>query len=209
MKILNLYAGLGGNRRLWEGHDVTAVEIRKDIAAVYADYFPDDNLIIGDAHAYLLKNYSAFDFIWSSPPCQSHSRAPFWAYKNNPQVAKRYPDMSLYQEIIFLKAFFNGLWTVENVIPYYETLIAPSCILGRHLFWSNFRIEKIDTTDADLNQFGVGELGKFHGYDLSKYKMDTRKDDPLRNCVAAETGLHVLDCAIGKYKSKSDQLQIF
>lgn len=209
MKILNLYAGLGGNRRLWEGHEVTAVEIRRDIANVYADYFPQDNLIIHDAHEFLLKNYFRYDFIWSSPPCQSHSRAPFWAYKNNPDIAKRYPDMSLYQEIIFLDNYFSGLWVVENVKPYYPVLITPGVQLGRHLFWSNFRIEKIETVDADLNQFGSVELAKFHGYDLNKYDFDSRKDDMLRNCVAAGTGLHVLECAVGKYKSKSDQLTIF
>ena len=26
MRILNAYAGIGGNRRLWAGHNVTAVE---------------------------------------------------------------------------------------------------------------------------------------------------------------------------------------
>ena len=37
MKILNLYAGIGGNRKLWEGVDVTAVEIRPEIAAISED----------------------------------------------------------------------------------------------------------------------------------------------------------------------------
>lgn len=209
MKILNLYAGLGGNRRLWEGHDITAVEIREDIAAVYRDYFPQDNLISGDAHDYLLKNYFRFDFIWSSPPCQTHSRAAAWSYKNNLKVKKNYPDMAVYQEMIFLNNYFSGLWVVENVIPYYEPLIPPSAKLGRHLFWANFRIEKIEVKDADINQLGTLGLQKFHNYDLTGYSMQSRKDDPLRNCVAAETGLHILDCAIGKYKSRSDQLTIF
>ena len=35
MKILNLYAGIGGNRRLWgDEHEITAVEHNKDIAKI-------------------------------------------------------------------------------------------------------------------------------------------------------------------------------
>lgn len=35
MKILNLYAGIGGNRKLWGNeHDITAVELRPEIAAL-------------------------------------------------------------------------------------------------------------------------------------------------------------------------------
>ena len=50
MKILNLYAGIGGNRKLWEGHDITAVEHNHPIANIYKDLFPNDDMIIGDAH---------------------------------------------------------------------------------------------------------------------------------------------------------------
>ena len=36
MKILNLYAGIGGNRTLWgDKHEVTAVEINAEIAGIY------------------------------------------------------------------------------------------------------------------------------------------------------------------------------
>lgn len=35
MKILNLYAGIGGNRKLWGNeHEITAVELDPDIAAI-------------------------------------------------------------------------------------------------------------------------------------------------------------------------------
>lgn len=65
IKVLNLYAGLGGNRKLWENVKVTAVELRPDIARVYADHFPEDELIICDAHQYLLDHYSEYDFVWT------------------------------------------------------------------------------------------------------------------------------------------------
>ena len=75
MKILNIYAGIGGNRKLWGGeHEIIAVEHNPDIAAVYQDLYPNDTVIISDAHTYLLEHYKEFDFIWASPPCQSHSR---------------------------------------------------------------------------------------------------------------------------------------
>ena len=46
MKVLNLYAGIGGNRKLWEDVEVTAVEYNKDIAAIYQDFFPKDKVVI-------------------------------------------------------------------------------------------------------------------------------------------------------------------
>lgn len=199
-KILNLYAGVGGNRKLWEGIgggdlQVTAVEYRQDIANVYMDYFPQDTMIVGDAHQYLLDHYNEFDFIWGSPPCQSHSRARLWGYKNNDKVEKKYPDMKLYQEIIFLDNYFTGKWVIENVKPYYEPLIRPTKELGRHLFWSNFRIDTIEIKEADIKDGDRKEWSELHGFDLSKYKFESRKDQIYRNCVHPETGLHILNCA--------------
>lgn len=123
MKVLNLYSGIGGNRKYWQDVEVTSVENREDIAAVYKTYFPDDILIINDAHEYLLNHYQDFDFIWSSPPCPTWSRANFWASKTASNRSKYYPDMKLYQEIIFLQNWFNGLWIVENVEPYCQPVV--------------------------------------------------------------------------------------
>lgn len=72
MKVLNLYCGIGGNRRQWENVEVTAVEHNESIAAIYKDLFPNDIVIVADAHQYLLDHYSEFDFIWASPPCPTH-----------------------------------------------------------------------------------------------------------------------------------------
>ena len=78
MKVLNLYAGIGGNRKLWNGVDCTAVEIEPKIAKIYSDFFPKDKVIVGDAHQYLLEHYDdGWDFIWSSPPCPTHSITRF------------------------------------------------------------------------------------------------------------------------------------
>lgn len=128
MRILNLYAGIGGNRKLWgDDHEIIAVENDKDIAEVYKDLFPNDKVIIEDAHKYLLNNYEDFDFIWSSPPCPSHSQIRynigFKANRKYKKVKAIYPDMTLYEEVILLKYWFNGKYVVENTIPYYEPLI--------------------------------------------------------------------------------------
>lgn len=208
MKILNLYAGIGGNRKLWGGdHEITAVEYREDIANVYKHYFPDDELIIRDAHKYLLDHYKEFDFIWGSPPCQTHSRVRMWGFRNNDKVEQKYPDMKLYQEILFLKHYYDGLWVVENVKPFYEPLIPPTAKLGRHLFWSNFHISQTEIKEADINRGTRDEWSKLHGFDLSSFKLNSRKDQIYRNCVHPETGLHILNCAMGIETAK--QLTLF
>ena len=124
MKVLNLYAGVGGNRLLWHDVEVTAVENNSEIAVVYQDLFPNDNVVVGDAHKYLLENYDNFDFIWSSPPCQSHSQIRFnigfKAERKYEKVKAVYADMKLYEEIILLRNWFDGKWIIENTIPYYE-----------------------------------------------------------------------------------------
>lgn len=138
IKVLNLYAGIGGNRKLWENVEVTAMEMNPEIARIYQDFFPKDKVIVGDAHQYLLDHYQEFDFIWSSPPCPTHSKIR--KYTNGGRFKEVYPDMRLYQEIIFLEHHFKGLWVVENVISYYEPLVIPQKS-GRHYFWSNFFID--------------------------------------------------------------------
>ena len=53
MKILNLYAGIGGNRKLWgDEHEITAVEYDQATADTYQSYFPGDKVIVCDAHDY-------------------------------------------------------------------------------------------------------------------------------------------------------------
>jgi len=198
MKVLNLYAGIGGNRKLWQNVEVTAVENNLEIAKFYKDHFPEDKIIITDAHKYLLDNYSKFDFIWSSIECPSHSRARFWGSKPNNKIKPVFPDMKLYEEILFLKHYFNGKWIVENVVPFYEPLIAPTKKIGRHCFWSNFHIKSINVKEADINRGNISEWSKLHGFDISEYKFTTRRDKILRNCVNPELGLHIINCALNK-----------
>lgn len=200
MKVLNLYAGIGGNRKLWKDVKVTAVENDKETAKVYRHYFPKDTLIIGDAHEYLRENFQNFDFIWSSPPCPSHSRANFWANAADNRN-KPFPSMMLYEEVLFLKHYCKTKWLVENVIPYYEPLIVAKKV-GRHLFWSNFVINEFKESWLFKGFDRCSDLEPAFGYDLSNYKLSNKLKN-LRNCVHPETGEHILNLARGIIKSNN------
>ena len=175
MKVLNLYGCIGGNRKLWTGCEVTAVEIDPEIAEMYKRRYTSDTVIVSDAHEYLLKNFDRFDFIWSSPPCPTHSRARFWSSKGNEKVDVKYPDMTLYQEVILLQNYYDGLWVVENVDPFYRPLITPTAKIGRHLFWSNFRIPAFDFKEADVRGGKIADWQEVYGFDSSDYKGGVEK----------------------------------
>jgi DNA (cytosine-5)-methyltransferase 1 len=213
MKILNLYAGIGGNRKLWEGHEITAVELDPKIAAIYQEFFPKDKVIVADAHKYLLEHYQEYDFIWSSPPCPSHSQLGRLRVLSDSKVTgaymtkARYPDMKLYEEIILLKHFFKGKYVVENVIAYYEPLIRPIQI-QRHHFWSNFPIRQIKLSADNIDSGKIKEWEENLGFDLSKYK-DIDKRKTLRNCVRPELGLHILNEALEVKDVLSTQRSLF
>jgi DNA (cytosine-5)-methyltransferase 1 len=208
MKVLNLYACLGGNRLLWDNCEVTAVELDEELAKLYQERFPNDKVIVADAHQYLLDHYKEFDFIWSSPPCPSHSRARFW----NTKAKRIYPDLKLYEEILFLDTHFLGKYVVENVIPYYQPLI-PAKKRGRHLYWTNFNLPsvlgdrkiKIGTEENELNQ-----LCKFHDYDFRKYKGKQSVQKIARNLVDYEAGKTIFDVARETYKNtNTNQASLF
>jgi len=203
MKILNLYTGIGGNRKLWgDEHEVTAIEIDPKIAKIYQDFFPNDEVIVCDAHQYLLEHFKEFDFIWSSPPCPTHSRARFWGSfgKNRTKI---YPDMNLYQEILFLQHYFKGKWVVENVKPYYEPLIkAQKC--GRHLFWANFIIQEKKSETMFFPKDSLPTLQKIYGVDLKNLKIEIDKRIILRNMVNPKLGLYIFKCA---FKEKQQTIK--
>jgi len=216
-KVLNLYACLGGNRYKWTDCEVTAVELDPELARLYQERFPNDTVIIADAHQYLLDHYKEFDFIWSSPPCPSHSRIRFNQAKGrNDDIYKaEYPNMTLYQEIILLDNYFKGLYVVENVIPYYEPLI-PAQKRGRHLYWCNFNLP-IDLKEQNMKGIMCGQsndeflkLCKFHKIDLNNYKGKQRKDKIARNLVDYEAGLTIYNTARGIItESKNNQISLF
>jgi DNA (cytosine-5)-methyltransferase 1 len=198
MKVLNLYAGLGGNRKLWTNVEVTAVELDPRIAAVYQRLNPEDTVVVGDAHQYLLDHYDEYDFIWSSPPCPTHSRMA----KATRHSLRRYPDMKLYEEILFLKHFFKGQWVVENVVSYYDPLIEPKRN-GRHYYWANFDVgDYEEPTPTDFinlaNLAGKQKLMDWLGIHYEEniyYGNNHCPAQILRNCVHPNEGLSIFNNA--------------
>jgi len=191
IKVLNLYAGIGGNRKLWQNVDVTAVESVPDIANVYEKLYPDDTVIVTDAHQYLLEHFREFDVIWSSPPCPTHSRVRTSLINKSPAV---YPDMKLYEEIILLKHFFKGEWIVENVVSYYDPLIPPTNTIDRHYVWASKAVpnwSKPRSFDGAVTNATKETLSEYHGIELPTNMKNQRK--VLRNAVHPEMGLHIFE----------------
>ena len=221
-KVLNLYACLGGNRYKWDevaieaniDLEVTAIELDQELARMYKERFPNDTVIVSDAHQYLLDHYKDFDFIWSSPPCPSHSRARYWNSSNyKTKTEAVYPDMKLYEEILFLQHYYKiGKYVVENVIPFYDPLIHAQK-RGRHLYWTNFKLPN----DLGDRRFAISSakqelkgLCKFHEYDFQKYKGNQRIDKIARNLVDYEAGKTIFKTALElKINSQSNQIELF
>lgn len=220
-KILNLYACLGGNRYKWDevaneanlNLEVTAVEWDEELAKLYQERFPNDKVIVADAHQYLLDHYKEFDFIWTSPPCPTHSKIRI-TQKTRDTFKAVYPDMKLYEEIIFLDNYFDGKYVVENVIPYYEPLI-PAKKRGRHLYWTNFNLpsnineRKLKGILCSMNN-EVNNLCEFHDYNFFKYKGKQRRDKIARNLVDYEVGKTILATALNIDLNKNiEQTSLF
>ena len=105
MKILNLYCGIGGNRKLWGNkYNITAIENIEKIADVYKNSFPQDTVIVTDAHEYLLDHYKEFDFIWSSPPLPNtlYYKLFYSTYKKKTSL----PFNEIIRRNNFFKTFF-------------------------------------------------------------------------------------------------------
>lgn len=217
LKVLNLYACLGGNRFKWNevypNIKVTAVELDPYLAELYKERFPDDEVIVGDAHQYLLEHFKEYDFIWSSPPCPTHRRCAYGSRKSDssphPVV---YPDLTLYQEIILLDKYYTGKYCIENVIPFYTPLM-PAQKRERHLFWTNFKLPKVLSTREQPVISGRNELRKlhkYHEYDFTKYKGSQRLDKIARNLVDYEAGKTIFQTAFNIHVDNNrQQLDIF
>lgn len=220
LKVLNLYAGIGGNRKLWTNVDVTAVEINKECAKIYQDFFPDDKVIIGDAIDYLEKHFQEFDFIWASPPCPSHTKM------NRVNAGVRYkgknmtinvPDFRLYSIISFLQHLFRGKFVVENVVSYYEPLIKPTKVLQRHYFWTNFELEEFKEKVGTFYNMNTHkndkcpELCNYLGIDYNQFKKnnfgEVTMKKSLKNCVHPKLGLHIINNAFKKIQNKLEVKQ--
>ena len=171
MKILNAFAGHGGNRELWtDSQDqITAIEKNKLIADGYQERYPDDEVIVECAYTYIQKNYEKFDFIWCSPMCNRNSR--FALYHE-----QALPDLRLYELIVFLDTHFHGQYCVENTISWFRPLIEPQR-RGRHYLWTNFWLPEFNVDKQFINEMPKGHPDR-QKVDplLGKYVLDAAKD---------------------------------
>jgi DNA (cytosine-5)-methyltransferase 1 len=230
IKILNLYACLGGNRYKWneisENIHVTAVELDKSLCDLYAQRFPNDTVINADAHEFLLKHFKEFDFIWTSPPCPTHSRAAYGSRLSEKDICKNfevvYPDLKLYEEILLLQYYFKGKFCVENVIPFYEPLILPQ-IRGRHAYWTNFKLpSQLNERKDLLGLIGGGskmykgkklsafeQLCLLHEIDLTNYNGPQDKIKIARNLVDYEAGKTIFETFFNLHTNQTKQVGLF
>jgi len=203
LKVLNLYAGIGGNRQLWDDVEVTAVEWDEDTAEIYRDHFPDDDVVVADAHEYLREHiFDGWDYIWSSPPCPTHSRTNHFTQVQHESA--QYPDMQLYEEILLLDHLHEQLgydYTVENVVSYYDPLIEPQEVAD-HYFWTTINIPDFETESRNILSDADGRDAHFDfereqrrlGFELDEYDIpQSRKEKTLRNCVNPDLGRHILN----------------
>jgi len=179
------------------GVDVTAVEWDSEKADIYRELFPKDTVIETDAHEYLREHMDEYDFIWSSPPCPTHSRLQDMNRgKENTTVP--YPDMNLWQEIIHLQKWCEADWVVENVITHYDPIIDPY-ERGKHYFWSNYYIPEFDFDGLKVEIRGPsnGRLENARertGFDLSKFDVTQNGElKMLNNAVTPQLGKHVFE----------------
>lgn len=215
LKVLNLYAGIGGNRKLWPNDkiDVTAVEIEPKIAKIYQDFFLNDKVIVTDAHQFLLDHFKEFDFIWSSPPCPTHSFLQrIFMLSGKP----KYPDMRLYEEIILLKHFHKGLFCIENVVSYYEPLIEPVMLNG-HYFWANFFIQankkmrNESMIKHDMESYPLEEKAKLRDIDLKLLESlnNDTKHKVLNNMVMPKTAEYIFNMAFKDKQVSLNECSLF
>lgn len=200
MKILNLFAGLGGNRIAWgKKHQVTAVESNQQVAYIYQLKFPNDIVIIGDAYDYLKEHFPFFDLIWLSPPCKSHTKLVKFSiqrkFEKGYAEKLKFPDFKLYEVIVFLDENYKGLWIVENVKPYYKPLIKPTVELGRHYLWTNIQIKP---KKFDIKEYftDIENTAKVKQVDLKFMKQfkspHFRLDGILRDMVNPEIAKYIM-----------------
>ncbi len=170
IKILDLFCGIGGvakgfQRYLLEqgmSFEYYAVDVDPKVLRAHKKFNPLSNTILRDAYSFTDDELLEFDFIWASPPCETHSRLNFYNW-GNPKKYKE-PDMRFY-ELIEMLYRLNIPFVVENVEPYYKPPIKPSVKVYRHVLWTNLSIRpfRVDLPNFSDVKDDVKSLTKYHG----------------------------------------------
>ena len=188
MRVLDLYAGLGGSdkgiRSVLEkkgiDYEYVAIEIDPKVAEAHRKNNPGSRVIVADALSWLpeVKN---FDFVWASPPCKTHSKWNMvWASRREKHPK---PDPTLW----FLIREFRSLginFVVENVDPYYKDPCKPTIKIGRHQFWTSFPIKKFDfiSREKPFPEMTIRDWLQYHQLETVEGKAQDKRQ-ALRNCT--------------------------
>jgi DNA (cytosine-5)-methyltransferase 1 len=200
ISVGNFYAGLGGNSMLWQDDNVTAYEHTGRIATQYEELHPSHQVECEDAHEALLNHAQDYEFVWSSPPCQSRTRM----IRSGKNRKPRYVDCTVEQEVLFLMHDYEGLWLVENVQSWFEPLIQPTIQIGRHSIWTNLDLGSVIDVPRPanfINQTTIAGMRALQDWLGMHYEQPIYYDgnhcpaQVLRNCVHPEIGLQILNIA--------------
>lgn len=206
LRVMNGYAGIGGNRHLWPAEwQVTAVEWDARIAAEYARRFPQDTVIVGDAHAFVMDHAAEFDACWVSPPCPTHSTlAPSVAARLGRELK---PDPRLWEEIAFLQSL-GGRYVVENVHTYYTPPIPPDVVTERHYYWVSAQPDHLLTPQPTrvISPRSTADLIA-DTYGLPRLPKGAVKDPrgTMRNAVQPVEGLEIAMAAFAAVLEPTEQ----
>ena len=145
LKILDLFCGLGGVARGFQtfliengiDFEYYAIDVDDRILKAHKVLNPRSIVIKRDAYSFSDEELCNYDFIWASPPCETHSIVGTWRRKISVD-----PDMRLY-ELIDRLYDLGKPFVVENVKPYYKPPIRPTSRANRHVLWSNLEIPPI------------------------------------------------------------------
>lgn len=194
LRVLNAYAGIGGNRHLWPANwKVTAVENDERVAGEYARRYPDDTVLVDDAHAVVMERAAHFDAVWTSPPCPTHSRLAINVAKR--KCVEPVPDPRLWDEIAHLSAL-GGRYVVENVHTYYVPPIPPDVVTARHYYWASdvpVMLTELATLPVSGRMVGLTADAIADSYGLPPLPPGSVRDrrKAMRNAVVPHEGLEI------------------
>jgi len=197
LKILDLFCGIGGVARGFhdylQEHRIkylyVAIDIDKHVLKAHKALNPLSNVILRDAYSFSIDELRRYDFVWASPPCETHSIAGIWTRKE-----KKSPDFRLYKLILTLHDA-NIPFVVENVKPYYNPPIKPTSKANRHRLWSNLSISPVNLrlTPFERVKNSTRTLCEYHDLpeEIAKIIPSKKRRDALRDMVHHEIAYEI------------------
>jgi len=188
VRVLDLYAGLGGTdkgiRKVAAEKNIKldyyAIEIDPAVCQAHKKNHLESNVICADVKDWLDK-VTDFDFVWASPPCQTHS---INNYSNKAIGYKTKPvDWSLWHVIDILQRAETIPFVVENVKIWYNEPFKHNFKLDRHYFWTNLQLVPFDYHKKPAKEWCHISVKDWQEYHQLEPATTGDKRQQLRNCV--------------------------